>query len=116
MATTLLPIDDLPRTRASDVKKEGWRAIVKSVDRKGSVLVTNHDQPEVVIVSIETYSELYCAAIKSRAGNEEGLELLRARFDERMAVLTKLNAGDRLRAVMSKPASLRGKVKAGATY
>jgi PHD/YefM family antitoxin component YafN of YafNO toxin-antitoxin module len=117
MATiTLLPIAELPRTRASDVKKDGWRAVVKSADRSGFILVTNHDDPAVVIVSVEKYSELVAAAGEAKTRLQEGLELLRTRFDERLAVLKSEDAGDRLRSIMSKPAKLQGKVKAGASY
>ena len=44
-------LDDLPRTPASDVKKLGWRGVMKSLGSIGKVVVTNHNQPEAVILS-----------------------------------------------------------------
>jgi hypothetical protein len=44
------------------------------------------------------------------------LDTLRKRFDERLASLNDDDAGDRLRALISQPARLDGKVKAGTGY
>lgn len=110
------PFEDLARTPASDVKKLGWRGVMKSVSRAGRVVVTNHNQPEAVILSIEEYGSLMQALRAADAQNESALDQLRHRFDERLASLQAPDAGDRLRSMMSGPAKLKGKVKAGATY
>ena len=109
-------LEDLPRTPASSLKTLGWRGVMQAVRRTGSVLVTNHDKPEAVILSTEAYAALVSAVQAARRKDETALEALRARFDERLAALQADDAGDRLRAVMDTPAKLRGKVRAGATH
>ena len=42
-------LQQLPRKPVSDVKREGWRGVMRSVDSTGRLLMTNHDQPEAVI-------------------------------------------------------------------
>jgi len=103
---------DLPRATASSVK-EGWRSIVKSVKEKGTVLITNHGEPEVIVLSVAEYSELLQVA---RTTAEHGLEALRLRFDERLASLSAADAGSRIRKAMATQPRLHGKVKAGKAY
>ena len=109
-------LDTLPRTPATSVKTLGWRGVMQAVRRTGSILVTNHDKPEAVILSTEAYAALVGAVREARRKDAAALDLLRARFDERLAALQSGDAGDRLRAVMDAPAKLRGKVRAGATH
>ncbi len=105
--------DQLPRTPASDVKKLGWRGVMRTVGREGKVLVTNHDQPEAVILSTDEYQRLMQAAQGAQAQQDAALDTLRRRFDERLATLAQNDAADRLRAVLGAPAALGGQVKAG---
>ena len=105
--------DDLPRIPASDVKKRGWRGVVRAITSQGPVVVTNHSEPEAVILSAEDYARLLTIVKRTEAKTAEGLAALRHRFDERLAVLREPDAGDRLRAISRSPARLRGKIKAG---
>ena len=118
MALTLKldAIEDLPRTPASEVKKLGWRGVMKAVSRKGKVVVTNHNEPEAVILCVEEYDAIVQALLKIESRNESALDALRHRFDERLASLQAADAGDRLRSLMRGPAKLDGKVKVGASY
>ena len=116
LALKLDSIDDLPRTPASDVKKLGWRGVMKAVGRTGRVVVTNHNAPEAVILSAGDYEALMRALHEAGARDDEDLETLRHRFDERLAALQAADAADRLRSVMHGPARLGGKVKAGANH
>lgn len=109
-------IEDLPRTSASDVKKLGWRGVMKDVGRMGKVVVTNHNQPEAVILSAQEYVAILRALDEAGSRNESALETLRHRFDERLASLQTADAGDRLRSLLQGPAKLGGKVKAGASH
>lgn len=113
MAVTLAA---LPRIPASDVKTRGWRGVMRTLTASGPVVVTNHSEPEAVILSARDYEALLTLAKASEARTEAGLDTLRQRFDERLAVLRQDNTGDRLRAITKSPAKLRGKVKAGASY
>lgn len=110
------PLDELPRTPASDVKKLGWRGVMKTVARSGKVVVTNHNEPEAVILSTEAYAGIREALQALADSTEPSLEQLRRRFDQQLAVLQAADAGDRLRALMDQPATLGGQVRAGDTH
>ena len=118
MALTLKldSIEDLPRTPASDVKKLGWRGVMKAISRRGKVVVTNHNEPEAVILSAEEYGAIMRALQEAESKNESALDALRHRFDERLASLQAADAGDRLRSLMRGPTKLGGKVKVGASH
>jgi prevent-host-death family protein len=109
-------LTDLPRIPASDVKTRGWRGVMRAITATGPVVVTNHSEPEAVILSAEDYETLITLVKASESRTEAGLDTLRQRFDERLAVLRQDSAGDRLRAITRRPAKLLGKVKAGASY
>lgn len=109
-------VRDLPRTPASDVKKLGWRGVMKTIRRTGKVLVTNHNEPEAVILSVGEYDALMQAMEQSSSRNESALDMLRRRFDERLASLRAVDAGERLRDVMRESTRLHGKVKAGDSH
>lgn len=101
---------------ASEVKQRGWRGVMRTVRQAGAVVVTNHSQPEAVILGIEQYEVLLRAANVVETRKQADLDALRRRFDERLAVLRSDDAGDRLRAVLREPAKLRGKVRSGASF
>lgn len=116
LALQLDPVEDLPRTPASDVKKLGWRGVMRAVGREGRVLVTNHNRPEAVILSIEEYDGILRALEAAGERDEAALDTLRRRFDQRLASLHADDASDRLRSAMRGPAKLRGKVRAGESH
>jgi prevent-host-death family protein len=116
LAIQLDPVEDLHRTPASDVKKLGWRGVMRTVGREGRVVVTNHNQPEAVILSIEDYDEILRALEDAGDRDEAVLDDLRQRFDQRLASLQAADAGPRLRKAMRGPAKLRGKVRAGESH
>lgn len=107
---------DLPQIPASDVKKRGWRGVMRALMSKGPVVVTNHSEPEAVILSAQDYTRILAIVKETESRTEEGLESLRRRFDERLAALQRPDAGDRLRAIGKSLTKLRGKVKAGTGY
>ena len=89
---------------------------MRAVAASGPVVVTNHSEPEAVIVSAQDYARLLAVVEASASKTGAGLESLRRRFDERLAALQQPDAGDRLRAIGKHPTTLRGKVKAGTSY
>jgi PHD/YefM family antitoxin component YafN of YafNO toxin-antitoxin module len=101
---------------ASDVKKRGWRGVMRTLDEAGAVVVTNHDEPEAVILNVKEYRGLLALAEQARSQTASELDALRRRFDARLAALNAPGAGDRLRAAARRPAKLRGKVKAGGSF
>lgn len=116
LAQSLADFPALPRTPASDVKKLGWRGVMRAVGQDGAVLVTNHDRPEAVILSTTEYQRLLAAAEVAEARQQDALQTLRQRFDERLASLAAPDAAERLRGVLAQPAALAGQVRAGQTH
>jgi prevent-host-death family protein len=113
---TFLSLAKLPRTPASDLKKLGWRGMMNVLRSKGRLLVTNHDEPEAVIIPVAEYDDLMRLAQQSQAQTESALESLRQSFDERLSVLQGESAATRLQATIRGRAKLGGKVKAGSGY
>jgi PHD/YefM family antitoxin component YafN of YafNO toxin-antitoxin module len=111
-----LPVRELPRTAASDLKKLGWRGMMNALRSKGTLLVTNHDAPEAVIIPVAEYDALMQIVAQSQAQIESALAGLRKSFDERLAVLQDRSAADRLQSAVRGRAKLSGKVKAGSGY
>jgi PHD/YefM family antitoxin component YafN of YafNO toxin-antitoxin module len=81
----------------SDVKREGWRGVMNVVDASGKVLMTNHDRPEAVIMSLREYRLLTELAERVQRDDQSKLEQLTSAFDAELAVLRQPDAGDRLR-------------------
>ncbi len=111
-----LPLAKLPRAPASDLKKLGWRGMMNGLRSKGTLLVTNHDEPEAVIIAVAEYDDLMRLAAQSQAQNEAALANLRHRFDERLSLLQGQSAATRLQSTIRGRAKLGGKVKAGSGY
>jgi prevent-host-death family protein len=111
-----LPLAKLPRTPASDLKKLGWRGMMNTLRSKGKLLVTNHDEPEAVIISVAEYDALMQIVEQSEAQTESALAGLRRSFDVRLSVLQGRSAASRLQSTIRDRAKLGGKVKAGSGY
>jgi PHD/YefM family antitoxin component YafN of YafNO toxin-antitoxin module len=111
-----LHLAKLPRTPASDLKKLGWRGMMNALRSKGKLLVTNHDEPEAVIIAVAEYDALMQLVQQSEIQTEAALANLRRSFDERLSVLQGQPAATRLQSTIRGRAKLRGKVKAGSGY
>lgn len=105
----LKPVDTLPRAPASDVKKLGWRGVMRAVARNGKLLVTNHDQPEAVILPVEEYTAILQLLHEAAARDEAALDALRRKFDERLHWLDRPGADEAIDAMFGKPLDLEGK-------
>ena len=106
----------LQRKPVSDVKREGWRGVMKSVGAAGKLLMTNHDQPEAVILSLQEYRLLTELADTARRDQQQRLDKLSQAFDAELAVLRQADAGDRLRQAFGAPLALKRKVIAGRSF
>ncbi len=106
----------LQRKPVSDVKSEGWRGVMNVVEAAGQVLMTNHDRPEAVIMSLREYRALAERAGRAERDEQNRLEQLTRAFDADLAVLRQPDAGSRLRQAYSVPLALRGAVIAGRSY
>lgn len=121
MSPTALPalpdhIAALERKPVSDVKREGWRGIMKTVSASGRLLMTNHERPEAVILSLAEYRALAEQADHAQREKQHTLDRLARRFDEDLAALRQPDAGDRLRAAFDAPLRLGDEVIAGRSY
>jgi prevent-host-death family protein len=110
------PLAKLPRTPASDLKRLGWRGMMNALRSKGKIVVTNHDEPEAVIIPVAEYDALMQLVEQSEAQTESALAGLRRSFDERLSVLQDESAATRLQSTIRGRAKLGGKVKAGSGY
>ncbi|MDO4709709.1 MAG: type II toxin-antitoxin system prevent-host-death family antitoxin [Pseudomonadota bacterium] len=112
----LADVDSLPRTPASDVKKLGWRGVMRNVTRDGRVVVTNHAQPEAVILSIAEYQAMM-SALRSKAEHDrQALEKLRREFDARLACLNAPDIGEKIDALFEQPFSFNGEIFTGKDF
>jgi prevent-host-death family protein len=111
-------LSEITRIPSSDVRRVGWRGVMVRVAREGRVLVTNHREPEAVILSITEYTALASAASAAAAAcaQQSALDALRRSFDERLAALREPGAADQLRALINDPTKLDGLVKAGSGH
>ena len=105
------PITELTRTTASTVK-EHWRKVMQDVREQQAVLVTNHNEPQAVILSAQQYQAMHAEVVSlqrdlaSLREQAPALQQLRQRFDDRLAVLDSAAAANKARALLRKPARL----------
>ncbi len=121
MATAIQPASEelfarLQRKPISDVKREGWRGVMNAVEATGKLLMTNHERPEAVILSLREYSLLTELAERVQRDDQSKLDQLTRAFDEELAVLKQPDASDRLRQAFSVPLDLHGEVISGQSF
>lgn len=97
---TARPAPDVPETRATATEaKQAFGALLDRVVAGGRVVITRHEAPKAVLLSIEEYRRL--------AGPQPALEDLRAEFDTLVARLQTPAARRGLRAAFdASPAKL----------
>lgn len=112
----LKPLESLPRTPASDMKKLGWRGVMKAIARSGKVVVTNHDEPEAVIIPVAEYSAMLALLREAASRDEAMLDALRQKYDERLQWLDQPGADGIMDSIFDKPLDLGGKVFSGREF
>jgi prevent-host-death family protein len=90
--------------------------MMNALRSKGRIVVTNHDEPEAVIIPVAEYDALMQLVEQSKAQTEAALAGLRRSFDERLSGLQGRSATTRLQSTIRGHAKLGGKVKAGSGY
>jgi PHD/YefM family antitoxin component YafN of YafNO toxin-antitoxin module len=90
--------------------------MMNTLRSKGKLLVTNHDEPEAVIIPVAEYDALMQIVEQSEAQTQSALAGLRRSFDERLSTLQDRSAADHLQSAIRGRAKLGGKVKAGSGY
>ncbi len=86
---------------------------MRCVGSTGRLLMTNHDQPEAVILSLQEYRLLTEQAARAQRDSQDKLDSLSRAFDGELAVLQQPDAGERLRSAFDAPLGLNGEVVAG---
>jgi len=84
-------IGTLPH-KSSSLKTEGWSGFMRTVRDRGALVVTHHNEPQAVILSVERYQEMERLSRRVREREVRELSELRTRFDERLAILNALGA------------------------
>ncbi len=80
--------------RSASFAKTHWRDVVEEAKLVGEVVVTHHDRPEVVVLSMDRYQEMRKAAA---AGDP--LAKLRKEFDQELAALREPDAAEKVRRI-----------------
>lgn len=106
-------LEGLQQLPVSEVKKRGWKGVMRLVGDKGPLVVTNHDQPDAVVVPIGEYVRLRDLARKKAANLDTSEATVRAEWQRRMAWLREPGSDDFLRSLVNGPSTLQGDVKAG---
>lgn len=106
----------LPHKPSSALKKEGWSGFMREVSDRGVLVVTHHNQPEAVVLSVDCYQTLERLAQREKVREAQQLAELSARFDQRLASLNAPQAHQALNAFMDEPVALDGQLRAGAAY
>ncbi len=97
-------LESQPSISASDVKKRGWKAVSTLAREKGPLVVTNHNQAEVVVIDAARYR-----AMLDRLEANDPLEALKRRFQQRLEQIQGAAAGDAMAdAISAGPAELAG--------
>ncbi|MBS0198889.1 MAG: type II toxin-antitoxin system Phd/YefM family antitoxin [Proteobacteria bacterium] len=114
--SALISVETLPHTPASDVKKLGWRGVMKLVARNGKTVVTNHNEPEAVILPVEEYNRLLQLLRDAGEKDRAVVEQLRRKYDERLRWLDAASATDVLDGLFDQPLDLGGKIFTGTEF
>ena len=116
MASNIAALKKLPQLKAQSIRMSSWSRVMRSLSIAGKLLVTNQHKAEAVILSPAEYARLVRAAQSSNTAKLDAMIKLRRRYDERLAVLSADDAGDRLRSIMRNPSPLNGRVRSGSAY
>ena len=97
-------LESQPSISASEVKKRGWKAVSTLAREEGPLVVTNHNQAEVVVIDAARYQ-----AMLERLEATDPLEALKRRFEKRLEQIQGATAGDALAgAIDAGPEELAG--------
>lgn len=113
MSTPSSAFDRLEPLPASEIKKRGWKGVMRLVSAKGPVVITNHHQPEAVVVPIAEYERLQKAVSEQTARIRNAEDTLREQWTQRLASLNHPRGRNAMDTLLEGPLRLRGTVKAG---
>lgn len=106
-----LPLHDLDKTPASEVKTKGWPELMRQVARKRAVAITNHNHAQAVVLSVAEYERLVEQASTRQAADSraQALQALQAEFDSQLAALQ----DGRLGKALARPARRGARITLG---
>lgn len=97
------PVEGLATFSHTSVKTSGMRALVDTADKRGAVMLVNHGRPTGVLLSVGEYTRLAQLANVAISGMPDPVDALRRRFDERLEILQRRGAPERLDAAFEAP-------------
>ena len=107
------PSTELAHKPSSELENESWKSLAREISQHGAIVVTDHDQPVAVMLSVEVYEALARLARREQARVAQKIAELNARVDQRIALLNTPDARRALDAFMDEPVVLNGEVRAG---
>lgn len=115
MSAVAIDIEALPQREATEVKNK-WGSVVRQVKAQGRVAITNHKEPELVVMSAEEYGRLMASLAEAAVHRERILASLAARFDESLAKLQAPDAHERIDRFFAMSSEVETGVIAGETF
>lgn len=106
---------NLPRISSDILEGSNWAKLMATITRSGALIVTHTDEPQAVILSLDSYETLVHLAQSEQERKAEQVAELNKRFDQRLAVLKNPQAKQALDAFMDEPLALDGWLVAGST-
>lgn len=95
------PIEALPVVNHAAIKKSGINSVTDTLGDRPAVVLVNRKRPTAVVLSPAEYERLRSLADMAANGYPDPLEALRKRFDERLRVLERRGAPERIEAAFS---------------
>lgn len=109
-------LDELPKETSTEVKNR-WGDVVRLVKEAGTLAITHHKSVEMVMVSAATYRKMREVILELQAREEQAqLDGLAARFHDRLAVLQRPDARERLDSMLGTKGRRAKRANAGESY
>jgi prevent-host-death family protein len=115
MISNLPLVEDLPRQAASQAKNK-WAELTRLVRQRGTVAITNHSEVEMVVIDVAAYEKLTSEIQALKAHEQNVLDELAQRFEERLADLQAPESREKVAALLQRKGGLTRRPKAGETY
>lgn len=112
----VLPLPEhLPTRSASQVKNQ-WGDVVRQVRESGTVAITHHANVEMVLIDTATYRRLAEDVRAINAKEISSLDALDRAFQDRLAVLQRSDASERVDELVAARGKSGRRPKAGASF
>ena len=118
-AHTQIPsLQEFETVTATDIKKDGWKRVVARLKNSTgkAMTVTNHREPEVVLMTVDQYQALVAMAAAGGSYDEGVLDALRQDFDKRLNLLRSADVAERAHQIMDEPIRTKGRYRVEDSY